>query len=69
MLAKKDFLKFCDKLMAIEVEMEHDAEGLQKYIKNKKAIAMLKQIAEDEIRHEGIVRQIRKIVEEGYGKK
>lgn len=66
MLDKKDFLEFFSQLMAIEVEMEHGALELRKYIKNKKATSILEGIAESERQHEKIILEIEKIIKKHY---
>lgn len=62
MFEKKDYINFCAQLMAIEVEMEHEALELLTCIKNPTAVVIIKQIAADELRHEGIVNEIKKII-------
>lgn len=66
MLTKEDFLGFCDQLMAIEVEMEHEAMDLFHHIESEEARKILTKISEDERRHEEIVREIKKIIEDHY---
>lgn len=62
MFEKKDYVSFCKQLMAIEVEMEHEALALMTRIKNAKAVHILKGIASDELRHEKIVNEISAII-------
>ncbi|KKQ41012.1 MAG: hypothetical protein US58_C0007G0023 [Candidatus Magasanikbacteria bacterium GW2011_GWA2_37_8] len=66
MLNKKDFLEFCDQLMAIEIEMEHESIELMRHIDNEEAVNILQKIASDERRHEKIVREIKKIINKHY---
>ncbi len=66
MLTKEDFLGFCDQLMTIEIEMEHEAMDLFDHIENEEARKILTKISEDERRHEEIVRDIKKIIEDHY---
>ena len=59
---KKDYEEYFDRLFDIEVDMEQEALKLQKLVSNKKAKEILSVIIEDEIRHKGIVVDLRNLV-------
>ena len=62
MFNKKDYILFVEQLFQIELGMEQEARELQAMVDNPKAKKLLQHIIDDEIKHQGIVNDMKGLV-------
>lgn len=62
MFTKKDYLEYFDELYEKEIGMKKEVEDLLKVVKDPKAVEILKNIHEDEIRHMHIVKNMKDLI-------
>jgi rubrerythrin len=63
MFNKEDYLQFIDELFKVEKAMEEEGRELLAMVDNEEAKRILNTLINDEIRHQGIVKEMRSILD------